>query len=253
MTLLSNQNSLQKRVIGLKPVTIQKRQHEREASEQQSNDEANRLLAEAEQELALAKQEAQSQLKAVEQEISAQRDAWDGEKESLAQEAYQEGFNKGFHDGQSQGYQEFSEQLTQINHIMTLAQKDYASTVSASEEMILELAVSSTEKIINQQLKADPESFLPVVKKAIEEVQDHPEIVVYVHPNDYELIHSQKSELVSITSFKATLTIYIDESLERFSCMVESPFGRVEAGIDHQLTQLREKLHQLVQEEKNDE
>ncbi|MFD2925522.1 flagellar assembly protein FliH [Halobacillus naozhouensis] len=250
---MSDQYSLQKRVIGLKPVTIQKRKHEREAAEQQSNEKANQLLEEAEQELVQARQEAQRNLEAVELEISAQRNAWQKEKESLVHEAYQEGFDKGIRDGQAQGYQEYSEQLAQINHILSLAQKDYASTVSASEEMILELAVTSAEKIINAQLVEKPEYFLSVVKKVIEEVREHPEIVVYVHPDDYELIQSQKGELESITSFKATLTIYINDSQERFGCMIESPFGRVEAGIDHQLTQLREKLHQLVQEEKNDE
>ncbi|UOQ93219.1 flagellar assembly protein FliH [Halobacillus shinanisalinarum] len=248
-----SKNSTDKRVIGLKPVHMRKPETENQILEEQHEEKAQELFEAAKQERQQANEEAARKLEEAEQGVAHMRKSWEEERESLIAQAYNEGFASGVQEGKEKGYQEFSEQLQHINHILSLANKDYIHTVSASEEMILELAISSAEKIINQQLAFQPETFLPVVKKAIEEVQDHPEITVYVHPYDYELIHTQKSELTSITGVKATLTIYINDSLARYGCVIESPFGRVEAGVDHQLTQLREKLYQLVQEEKSDE
>ncbi|UOR12727.1 flagellar assembly protein FliH [Halobacillus amylolyticus] len=250
---MSNKNSTEKRVIGLKPVYISKSETEKQILEEKHKEKAQELFEAAKQERRQAHEEAARKLEEAEQHVATMRKSWEEERENLITQAYNEGFESGARVGREKGYQEFSEQLQHINYILSLANKDYVNTVSSSEEMILELAVSSAEKIINQQLATQPETFLPVVKKAIEEVQDHPEITVYVHPDDYELIHTQKNELTSITGFKATLTIYISDSLTRYGCVIESPFGRVEAGVDHQLTQLREKLYQLVQEEKNDE
>ncbi|MCA1009233.1 flagellar assembly protein FliH [Halobacillus halophilus] len=239
----SNQSS--QRIIHIKPVekltstvSVEEHLYNEQELALQKRQQAEKILEEA-------REEASQLLQEAEHKIEADKKAWQEERIQLVQAAEREGYETGV----TQGYHDYTEKLEEANLIIAKANQSYHSIVASSEETIVEIALRSAEKIVNCHLQDHPESFLYLVKKVVKEVQEQPEIAIYVHPDQYSDLQSQAEELQRMTSLKTNLSIYVKDEMEPFSCVIESPFGRIDAGIDSQLKELREKVFRVVQEE----
>lgn len=185
-----------------------------------------------------------------ENQIEQARKDWEQERNLLVQQAKEEGYQAGFEQGKMESLEQFNHLLEQANSIIIASKKDYQSTVEKSEDTILSLAVQVAEKIMKQVVENHPESFLPIVKEAINSIKDQRELSIYLHPDNYEYVLSQKSELERVVDSKTDLSLYINESLEIGSCVIEYPFGKIDASIDTQLHQIKQVLHEIVMESK---
>lgn len=253
MTSLSNSYQ---RVIEIKPIQNSLKQPnelDEKADIQKQEQTLDYKINQAERELIQAREEA-SQIKlAAEKEIEEMKDRWTEERSNLVSEAKNEGYQKGLTLGKEEAERIYKQKLEQANAVIEKANDSYVSIVDSSEETIVELALKCAEKILGQELIQSPEAFISVVKRAVKEVNDQPDIALYVHPDQYAYIVDQRDELHGITHSKANLSIYVSDRVESYSCIVQSTFGRIDASVDHQLHELRQVLYEVVNEGASDE
>lgn len=183
-----------------------------------------------------------------ENKIEQAKKEWVEERNLLVEQAKEEGFQAGFEQGRLESLEQFNQLIEQANSIILASKKDYQVTVEKSEETILALAVQVAKKIMKQELKEQPESFLSIVKEAITSIKDQRELAIYLHPDNYEDVLSQKNELERVVDSKAEVSLLINNSLEVGSCVIEYPFGKIDASIDTQLHQIKQVLHEIVME-----
>lgn len=88
----------------------------------------------------------------------------------------------------------------------------------------------------------DKEAFLLLVKQVVAEVKDYDDISIYVDPEYYETVHQHMDEIQQLLYKECRISLYADEKAAKGTCSIETPFGRVDAGIDTQLMQLKQKL-----------
>ncbi|KAA0547939.1 flagellar assembly protein FliH [Bacillus sp. BGMRC 2118] len=215
-----------------------------------------KLHTEAEQMLQNAKiqaeemiRNAEAQLQEATMEIAQMRSAWEDEKVMLIEQVKQEGFQEGIQLGQQEVYSQLTHLIDEANSVVDLSKSDYVKQIEQSEETILKLGVKVAEKILKLHLQNNHEDFMQIVKNAIREVKDHDNVSIKVHPSMFELVSSQKEELVALFTGDKNLFVYPDNDLEETGCVIESSFGRIDASIDSQLTELKNKLLELLQEE----
>ncbi|GGC90391.1 putative flagellar assembly protein FliH [Thalassobacillus devorans] len=243
------------RLIRLRPVLSSEQAQNQEKQPQNLNLEAEikRKLREAEQERNAAHEQAEDLLRNTEAEISHQKQVWEQERVHLEEAARKDGFEQGLLEGRNKGFEEFALNIEKARQVIDQAKEEYQQIIASSETDILDIAVQAAEKVICQQLTHSPESFMSLVKGVIADVQDQPEIIISVHPEQYSLLLTQKNELESLISSKSKLTIYPHAQLDSYSCLIESPFGRIDASIDSQLTELRKQLEEFNNEGNPDE
>jgi flagellar assembly protein FliH len=245
---LSNIQPEIKRVIQLKPVPKPITGYE-ENYESKLQQEVTRLQ-EAKEELELVKKQQESLLTDTRAQIKLEKDNWEQEKSKWIEEAQAEGFHAGFAKGEKESVVQFKQLMQQANSIVAASKIDYQSTIENSEEAILVLAVQVAERIMKQELERKPESFVPIVKDAILSIKDQRGLSIYLHPDNYEYVLAQKSELERVLDSKAELSLFVNESLETGSCVIEHPFGKIDASVDTQLNQIQQVLHEIVMEPK---
>lgn len=242
MTSLSKTTA---RVIGVKPI----QQH---SGIQKNSDHTSGIqdeLKKAEVALETAQKKRLNVIKSTEEEVSQLRATWEEEKKVIENAAYQKGYGEGYAQGEKDGYTAYQQKISEVNAMMGKARENHDRIVQKSEETIVEFALRSAEKILHQKLEEEPEVFLPLVKNVMNEVKGQPEISLYIHPDQYELVYAQIEELERLIGPPSKLSIYVKESLAPFSCIVESPFGRLDGGLDSQLAELRKKILAVAYEE----
>lgn len=237
------------KLIKIKPIEMI-RQHTGNGHQSETVDDEYTAIQEqlqvAREELHQAKAQKQQMIAESQEAIMKDKEEWNKTKASYIEQAKEAGYSTGFATGKQESMKQYKQLLNQANEIVHSATVDYHSTVEQSEEVIVDLAIHTAGKIIKQKITDHPSAFLAIVKAAIKEIKDQSVVTVYVHPDAYELILQQKEELRHLLHADTKLTIYVNEELNNESCVIEHPFGKIDASVDTQLTQLREVLHEVA-------
>ncbi|MGD6854621.1 flagellar assembly protein FliH [Bacillus infantis] len=238
----------QKKVISIKllnqDLPAAELQEEAPFNQQLLIDEARR---EAESIIQQANEEARQLMEHIEQE----RVRFEQEKEEARESARLDGFQAGLAEGRQSGFMEFSETIGFAKEIVESSKADYQNTIESSEGTILDIGIKVAERILSSVLEEDSSRFLPVVKRALKESREYREVQLHVHPGRYSFLLEHKDELLAIYPRETNLYIYPDEELEECSCVIESPGGRINAGVDSQLEEMKRKLIELLESENN--
>ena len=234
------------KIIGIRPIKLTL-----DTDEDAEHEAALQAESERNQYIQDAKAEAEQILVAARQAVDEQKSQWESKKQDLMEQAQLEGYQKGFAAGQNEGLQSYQSRIEEAKNLIELAQQDYKETVETSEDALLDLGLKLAEKILHQQLAAEPESYLALVKGVIADWKERSDLRLYVHPDSYELVLQQKEELALLTGKDFDLMIMPQHDLPPGGCILETKHGRIDASIDSQLAVLREKLFELRREETN--
>ncbi|WP_232304270.1 flagellar assembly protein FliH [Jeotgalibacillus campisalis] len=182
-------------------------------------------------------------------DIKNEKNNWTEEKRVIQQEAYEKAFGQGYEEGREKGYTDLFHSLEEAKKIVSSAKEALYEHIERNEQVILELAIQTAQKILAQTLEDEPDRYLAVVKKAIKEVREMKEVKIYIAIAQYSLLHQERDELLAIFPVDVQLSIYPEDELEPYQCYIETTQGRIDLSIDTQLTQLKLKLTELLGEE----
>jgi len=251
MILLSdrqNHSYVKTKVIQVKPVEYFQNQNQRTNHSNNEKAVIEGKIINAKQELEDVKKEKEELIQAVNDEIAKEKRNWQKEKEKWIKKAQEEGYNEGVALGKQEVYNQYKTLLNQANAIIESAQKDYHSIIEKNEETIIDLAIHTAEKIVRKKISDEPKDFINIVKEAIKDLKDQSTVTIYLHPDNYQLVLNHKNELLRTLDNQAALSIYINEELSENACLIEHPFGKIDAGVDTQLEQIRKILQELSME-----
>lgn len=205
------------------------------------------MIQEAEQHIAAEKAELAHVVERNKQYIEEQLKAWEEQKLSYQQAAYEEGFSQGFEEGRSKAQAEMEQALRTANETVEIAQENAADYIKHQEQVILELAIRSAERILGTKLEDNEELFLSIVKRGLKEAREMKEIKLYVSPAYYTLVSSNREELASIFPVDVPFMIFVDEDMNNATdCYIETNHGKIIVSMDEQLQELRLKLVDIL-------
>ncbi len=248
MILLSNQLDRKitpSKVIGIKPLEVRQDFTEQDLLDQKAILEIQ--LEQAKQQLQQTREQADQLLADTKMTIKDKEKEWQEEKLKWIEEAKQHGHNEGFHEGKEDSLNEYQTLLDQASEIVQLAKKEKQTILAQSEPTILRLGIAAASKIIQHEL-VESDAYIEITKKVLKEVLDQPSIRVFSNPRDYQTLQKYENELRLIIDAKADLLFYPDESLSEGACIIETPFGKIDASVDSQLETLRHALLDLAEE-----
>src|SRR5699024_10323875 len=246
----NNQAPLNHKVISVKKINFEQAD---EKISNQSNPEETKQFVQMEidtleQELKSLERKKQSMIEEMSAYIYREKEAWEITKEEEKALAKEEGLKKGFDQGIVEAIEKYDGLLQQANKIVENAEKDYYKTVEKHQMTVLQLAVQVAKKIIQGKISEDPNTFLHLVKSAIEQLIDTSNVAIYLHPNDHAFLYEQKDELEQLLDDDEILSLYIDQDLNEGDCLIKHPFGQIDASVDTQLTQVKQALEEKLME-----
>lgn len=248
LSKIIKRNDLPRREIKIKPVPVKSVQTSKENEEQTLQNTLTKI-EQAKLELQQLEAKKNNLLQQVENEIEQKKAAWEQEKDVLIKQAKEEGFQAGYEDGKRASFEQYKSLLDEANRIVDLVKVDYQKTLEQTEDVIIELAIHTAEKILNQQLKDEPSKFTHIVKTALKEIKDQSVVSIYLHPANYEIVLEQKAELKKMLETDTKLSLYINDELAENSCVIKHPFGEIDASVDTQLEAIRNVLKDLTMEQ----
>ncbi|MCM3149417.1 flagellar assembly protein FliH [Bacillus sp. FSL W8-1143] len=232
-----------RQTIPLQQVEFKKEHHEEELVNE--TEVSQLVLSDAEDQASRIVEQANSELEKTMAEINQRRADFEEERMQLIEEAKQAGYQEGFQKGEADAMSQYRSILDQANDIVSLAKQDYEEKIESSAEKIVELAFELAKRVW-YSAEDTKDQFLALVKQVISEVKEYDDISIYVDPEHYDHVMEYKDELIRILQKDTHLAIYSDEKAPKGTCYVETSFGKVEASVDTQMNQLKEKLLEVI-------
>jgi flagellar assembly protein FliH len=240
-------------VIEIQPVSIftaassQFIQEDDETKIQRLKKEAAELLQEAESEAVRLKGEAEKFLHEQQERLAAEEQEWRHKMQQEFEMMQQEGYETGFQNGLNQGLENWQDKLNEVNQFIEKTKQDYYQVLSEAEPQMILLAMKAAEKIIGKKLEESPETWVSIVKQLVKEAREFEEVKLYVPIGWFDLTVRHREELKNMLQSTASLFIYPDETLQENGAVIEFPFGKIDATLDVQLKEIREKLLEQIE------
>lgn len=182
--------------------------------------EANKILAEAQDKLKNAKVEALTLKARQEKDIRKQM-----EKE------YQQKLEAELAQLR-QNYQ------TTVETLGTLQQLMY----NKNEKELVDMVFSVTRKVIGDEIKTTPEIVMGMLQRGFEKIKEAKEFYIKLHPEDYEMVVKQKAQLKEMLQTSGSIEFEQDESVERGGCKIVTDSGEISSEPGKQLEIIMKEL-----------
>lgn len=208
--------------------------------------ERSKMLEQVNQEIAEKRALLTKDIEETKQYVENQLNAWEEEKIVYQQQAYDEAFIQGLEEGRLKAQADMQSSLKLANDTMGIAHENAANYLQQQEQVILELALRTAERIIATKLEDNEELFLSIVKRGLKEAREMKVIKLYVSPTYFELVSNNREELSSIFPVDVPFMVFVDEDMNETDCYIETNHGRIVVSIDEQVQELRRKLVDIL-------
>lgn len=188
--------------------------------ENQIEDEASTLIAEAQAHVETMLSQAQVKI------------------ESWKETAQKEGWEIGYVQAKQAAEAELAETLTTARKLALAAIEAKTQLLKNSQTEIEHLALAIARKIIGKELTVNPKAISDIVVQAIEAADIHGACCIKVHPEDYEILSPMWDAIPSFQSPDNTWQLIADKRVDRGGCLIEVNGGIINAQIESQLAEV---------------
>jgi type III secretion protein L len=114
--------------------------------------------------------------------------------------------------------------------------------LAGAEQDVLELALKVAQKIIGRDLEREPEVLLEIVANCTEAARSSKAMILRVNPEDGKLMREKKPRLMELIGRAVDISIRDDSEVERYGCLIQTEYGKIDGQIRTQFEMLRNVL-----------
>lgn len=215
-----------------------------------AKDEAERIVKETEEMvveiLEKAGIEAKNVIGEAEEEARQIRMAAESEAELLRKKAEEEGYKSGWDKAMEEAQQRLEQARQMSEDLIEQAHKERLSILSSCESIIVRMALDIAEKIVEQEIKTNPDIITKLVQNIIDSMNTAETYKILVNPEDYVNLAAEIAERTFSPTGNDNIQLVADSSVSRGGCVVETDLGSVDARVETRMASLEEALMDVV-------
>ena len=207
-----------------------------------SEDDANSIIEDAKEMYLKIIEEANSEaLRIVE--------AAESEAEKLLTAAREDGYREGHEKGYMEGRSEAQSVIDEAMGIREFLDERKESLYKEAEGKLLQLVLNIAKKVIGDELTQNEEAILSLINQALQKCAFKNNLVLKISPEDSDFIIENKTRIIKLVEGISDIDIVSDLSLTKGSCIIETPSGEINSGIDIQINEI-EKIFDYLYKNK---
>lgn len=216
-------------------------------SDEQKNDEDVEDEITAEDILEVAKMQAENVVAEARREAEAI--VFDAEEKAIKsaaeikEKAQQEGYDLGYKQAVEESYAMKSE----AEQILISAKEEKEQMLSDAEPDIIKLTIGIIDKVLNDTKIVNHDAIKCIIKKGLSQTKVIGDIFIHVSANDFEAALNNKDEILTGSDGSANIEIIKDLSMNVGDCLIETPFGNIDCGIDQQFNEIKNNLYYILE------
>lgn len=168
--------------------------------------------------------------------------------ETAKAEAQREGMKEGKELGYQEGLNQFSAMMAEAKNLFSQLVEERRSILESVEPELAKLSVDIARKIIGQELTANPDMVMGVIREALGNIKNREQVTIKVHPDDLEMVKGKKEVFAAMIEGIKDLVIAADGKVEKGGCLFETNLGNTDARISTQMEVIRLAFEKVEKE-----
>lgn len=202
-------------------------------------DEAQIIRQEAEDEALRIRTEARNEADAMKEKALA-------EVEEIRSKAEKEGFEKGREEGFESGKEEAERLVKQLHGMLDKIIEKRNEIIDETETQLINLVLMIAKKVIKVISENQKNVVINNVIQALRKLKSRGEVLIRVNLDDVELTSEHVKDFMRMVENVRSVTVVEDSTVDKGGCIIESDFGEIDARISSQLSEIEEKILELV-------
>ena len=161
---------------------------------------------------------------------------------AIAEEKIEEAYKKGLQTKKDIIEQDFDDATRAL--LITCQQLDTIreTIISNSYEELQDFALSIAERILRFSIREQDETIIATIEEALQKSVKSDEFTIHIHPEDYETVSKNSSEIIAGLTGLNNIVIKKDITVERGGAKIESDNCTIDATIASQFDVIREEI-----------
>ncbi len=152
----------------------------------------------------------------------------------------------GFAAGRAEALASLQPALEALAEAVEGVQAAQAEATERLERQAVDLGLALAEKVLAGALAVEPERVVETVRGALRGLVERERITVLVSPDDLELVRAAMDDIRASLGGIEHCVVEAERRVRRGGCVVRTPEGDVDGGIDTKLARAREVVEQQL-------
>jgi len=157
---------------------------------------------------------------------------------ALERDAFAKGYAQGERAGVEAGNRRGDAMVRRLGETLEELASLRQTFLQQSERQLVQLALAVARRIVRREIAADEELLMALARVALDKLGEAGQATIRLHPEDFARAAARGADRWEA----AHVTVVADAAVSRGGCLVESPFGFVDASIDAQFQELARVL-----------
>ena len=156
----------------------------------------------------------------------------------IERHAFTTGYSQGETAGLDAGAKRSEAMLRRVSETLESLAALRTDLIRQTEHQMLQLALAIAKRILRREVALDTDLTVAMARVALDRLGDVPSAKIRLHPEDYAVAVERSTPPLA----SEHVSVVADGSLSRGSCLIESDFGFVEAGVEAQFEAISKAL-----------
>jgi len=203
---------------------VKRKTNQAQKIRQDAEDQAAKIIAEAEKRVSELQATAQEKLEAAEKEAA----------------------KKGREEGYQEGRAEVARLVDRLHTILDRAMDKRSEILEDAESQVVELVLLMTKKVVKVISENQKSVVVQNISQSLRKLKTKSDVVIRVNMADLELATEHIKDFVQMTENAKRITVIEDTTVDKGGCIIETDFGEIDARIASQLNELEEKILEVA-------
>ena len=194
-----------------------------------------------------AREEAALIIKEAEYEAARIMEDAHTEAEKNTKAVLEDAWQKGYDEGNESAKEQYAGLILEAEATRESAMEEHDKVLSGIETEIINLVTEVSGRVIGNELTTNRDSIICLVRLSLEKCSNKNNLVLKVAPGDYEYLMENRDRLNMMVQGAGEMEIRQDQSLEPGSCLLETPFGCIDASAQTRLRKIEEAFRDILE------
>lgn len=169
----------------------------------------------------------------------------------MEKEAYEKGFQQGERDGKELGLKRLEKVIHQLENVLSEMERQKREAFQAYEGEMVRLMLGIGKRLFRRATLLHEEAIVEVLRDAFRYVTDRGEIILRLHPADYQYLMAHSDQVPVSLNEKDGLRIIQDPAITRGGCLLSTSFGEIDATFESQFEAMASRILQQMETSEN--
>ncbi len=207
---------------------VRRKTNQAQKLRQEAEEEAGRVVGDAERRVAELEATAAAKLDAAEREASKR--------------GREEGREEGFREGRA----EVQRLVDRLHVVLERAMTKRGEILDEAEAQVVELVLLISKKVVKVISENQKSVVVQNIAQALRKLKTKSDVIIRVNLADLELATEHIKDFVQLTENAKKVQVIEDTTIDRGGCVIETDFGEIDARIASQLRELEEKILEVA-------